>query len=120
MSRDFDHLIYRLVEPDCWAEAMRNGVYKGAEHDLRDGFIHFSTAEQLPGTLDKHYANFDRLALVEVALSDLDDAVKWEKSRGGDLFPHLYADLPMMAVSSLRLIRRSDDGSWTLPSEIFE
>ena len=120
MSRDIPHLIYRLVEPERWAEAMREGVYKGAEQDIRDGFIHFSTAEQLPGTLDKHYSEFERLALVEVALSDLDSDVKWENSRGGNLFPHLYAELPMLAVSSLRLIRRSDDGSWTLPSEIFE
>tara|TARA_R110002096_G_scaffold22306_3_gene71907 strand:+ start:72 stop:434 length:363 start_codon:yes stop_codon:yes gene_type:complete len=120
MSANEKTRIYRLVEPSRWAEAMHAGVFKGEADDVRDGFIHFSTAEQLEGTLDKHYGAYDRLALVEVVAGDVGAELKWEKSRGGDLFPHLYGALAMTAVTSLRLIRRNDDNSWTLPDEIFQ
>jgi len=120
MRSDPPPLVYRLAVPSRWAEAMQAGKFTGEADDVRDGFIHFSTADQLPGTLEKHYSGHDRLALVEVPVSELGDALKWETSRGGDLFPHLYGDLPMLAVATVRLIRRGEDGEWTLPSEIFE
>lgn len=120
MRSDPPRFIYRLVRPDRWAEAMQAGTFTGEADDVRDGFIHFSTAGQLPGTLEKHYSDHDRLALVEVPVAELGETLKWESSRGGDLFPHLYGDLPMLAVATLRLIRRGEDGEWTLPSEIFE
>lgn len=120
MTTTRPEFIYRLAIPARWAEAMQSGAFIGEADDQRDGFIHFSTADQLEGTLDRHYSGHDRLALVEVPAAVLGDALKWEKSRGGEDFPHLYGALKMQDVSSLRLIRRGDDGSWTLPSEIFE
>lgn len=113
-------LIYKLADPRDWGAAMAEGVYRGSAADRADGFIHFSTGPQLPGTLEKHYADAHRLALVEVEAASLGPALKWEAARGGELFPHLYGDLPLTAVATLRLIARDESGAWRLPSEILE
>lgn len=86
--------IFKVVPRDAWQAACDVGVYNGSADDLRDGFIHFSLREQLPGTLAKHYRGQDDLLLVRFDADDLGDALKWEPSRGGALFPHLYAPLP--------------------------
>jgi len=85
--------IYRALSEAEWAAAQAAGVYRGHEHDLRDGFLHFSTAAQLAETLARHYAGRPELVLLEVDPGPLGKALKWEPSRGGDLFPHLYAGL---------------------------
>ncbi len=85
-------------------------AYDGSAHDRRDGFIHFSTAAQLPGTLEKHYAGQSDLLLIAVEEGDLGPALKFELSRGGDLFPHLYGPLPLAAVRWVRPIARTSDG----------
>lgn len=111
-------VIYKLIDPRDWAKAMAAGVFKGSGVDLEDGYIHFSTAEQLAGTLEKWFADFERLALVEVDTYHLGAGLKWEKSRGGDLFPHLYDELPMIAVRTVRLLRKGDEGGWLLPDDL--
>ena len=90
--------IYKICAVALWREAERAGVFRGAGVDARDGFIHFSTAAQVGETAVKHFAGAADLVLVAVDADALDGALKWEVSRGGDLFPHLYGALPLAAV----------------------
>ena len=90
--------IYKICERTAWQEAERAGFYRGSAVDLRDGFIHFSAAEQVAETAAKHFAGQTDLMLVAVNDEALGPPLKWETSRGGALFPHLYAALPMAAV----------------------
>ncbi len=85
---------YKLVDRAEWTAALATGTYAGSAVDQADGYIHMSTAAQLAGTARRHYAGRSDLVLVEVALAPLGEALKWEASRGGDLFPHLFAPLP--------------------------
>ena len=88
-------LIFKIVHAAEWREAEQAGIYRGSEKDRADGFLHFSTTEQLEETLRRHYAGErGELTLVAVESRELGDALKWEPSRGGGLFPHLYAALP--------------------------
>lgn len=86
-------VIYKICSQSEWRTARQSGAYEGSPDDARDGFIHFSTATQLKGTLAKHFAGQADLVLVAVDGAVLSDDLKWEKSRGGDLFPHLYRPL---------------------------
>jgi len=90
--------IYRIVTEPEWEAAKASGAFAGSEDDRRDGFIHFSTAEQLPETARKHYAGRSGLLLLAVDVAALTAPLKWEVSRGGALFPHLYGPLPASAV----------------------
>jgi uncharacterized protein (DUF952 family) len=90
--------IYKICESGLWREAERAGMLRGAPVDLRDGFIHFSTADQVRETAAKHFAGATDLMLVAVDAGAVESALKWEVSRGGDLFPHLYGALPLSAV----------------------
>jgi uncharacterized protein (DUF952 family) len=92
--------IYKLCSRAEWDAAVRAGSYAGSADDLRDGFIHFSTAAQLPATAAKYFAGRSDLIVVEVDAGRLGDALRFEPSRGGDLFPHLYGALPLDAVLS--------------------
>lgn len=85
---------YKLVDRAEWTAALIVGTYAGSAVDRADGYIHMSTADQLAETARRHYAGRTDLVLVEVALGPLGEALKWEASRGGDLFPHLFAPLP--------------------------
>ncbi|MGF1462819.1 MAG: DUF952 domain-containing protein [Maricaulaceae bacterium] len=91
--------IYRIAPRAAWAEAKAIGRYSGAPHDRADGFIHFSYADQVLATAQKHYADQRDLVIVAVRAADLGDALKAEPSRGGALFPHLYAALPTAAAT---------------------
>ena len=91
-------IIYKICRHDEWAVAERERVFRGSPDDLRDGFIHFSTAEQTPGTFEKYFAGETGLVLVAVDTRALGTALKWEPSRGGALFPHLYGALGLDAV----------------------
>ncbi|MEK9969718.1 MAG: DUF952 domain-containing protein [Ferrovibrio sp.] len=91
-------VIYRIVSAADWQAAQAAGVFTGTAHDIRDGFIHFSTAKQAAETAAKHYAGKADLLLLYVRDSDLVSPLKWEKSRNDDLFPHLYGPLPVSAV----------------------
>jgi uncharacterized protein (DUF952 family) len=94
-----EQLIYRLVAEGAWQSALAAGVFHGSEHDVRDGFIHFSTAAQVAETAARHYAGQAGLLLLGVKVGVLGSALRWEPSRGGALFPHLYASLPTSAVT---------------------
>jgi uncharacterized protein (DUF952 family) len=91
-------VLYKICETLVWREAQRAGAFHGAAVDTRDGFIHLSTAVQVRETAAKHFAGAADLLLVAVDADALDGALKWEVSRGGDLFPHLYGALPLAAV----------------------
>jgi uncharacterized protein (DUF952 family) len=91
---------FKILTAEQWAQFQADDVFNGAPVDLADGYIHLSTADQLQGTLDKHFAGQDALVIVEIDLAALGDTIKWEVSRGGALFPHIYGSLPMAAVIS--------------------
>jgi uncharacterized protein (DUF952 family) len=103
-------IIYKISPQDPWAEAEHKGAFTGAPIDLADGFIHFSTAEQLRETARRHFAGQDDLLLVAVATDRLESALKYEPSRGGDLFPHLYGPLPVDAVLWVKPLPLGPDG----------
>lgn len=90
--------VYKICEDALWREAERAGVFRGAGVDARDGFIHFSTAAQVRETAAKHFDGAHGLLLVACDADALAGALKWEVSRGGELFPHLYGALPLAAV----------------------
>jgi len=103
-------IVYKIVTGQQWDEARQAGLFKGAPVDLEDGFIHFSTAEQVLETAAKHFKGQDGLLLVAVEVAALGDALVFEPSRGGKLFPHLYADLPLSAVRSVDAFPLGADG----------
>ncbi|MFI0844267.1 DUF952 domain-containing protein [Mesorhizobium sp. IMUNJ 23232] len=102
--------IYKICPQTLWREAERQGVFTGAPVDIADGFIHFSTAAQAPETARRHFAGQDDLLLVAVDAGKLGDALKFEVSRGGDLFPHLYAPLDLGAVQWVKPLPLGADG----------
>ena len=91
-------LIYKIFRAQEWAALQENGSTTGAPIDVTDGYIHFSTANQAPETAAKHFAGQDGLMLITCSASDLGDDLKWEVSRGGDKFPHLYREIKMSDV----------------------
>ena len=93
---------YKILTAAQWAQFQAEGVFHGAPVDLADGYIHLSTRDQLQGTLDKHFVGQSGLVIAEVDLAQLGETVKWEVSRGGALFPHIYGPLPMAAVLGVR------------------
>lgn len=95
---------FKVLTAAQWARFEADGVFHGAPVDLADGYIHLSARDQLQGTLDKHFAGQAGLVIAEVDLAALGEAIRWEVSRGGALFPHCYAPLPLAAV--LRVERR--------------
>ena len=107
-------LIFKIVPRTEW-EA-ESGDYHGSAHDKADGFLHFSTAVQLPETLRRYYAGQDDLMLVAVDASALAPALKWEFSGSrGENFPHLYAPLTCDAIKWARPLNRKADGTFDLP-----
>lgn len=90
--------IYKISPRELWQAAVQAGVFAGAPVDLGDGFIHFSTAEQVAETAARHFAGQADLVLVAVDAAALGPALRYEASRGGALFPHLYGTLPLSAV----------------------
>ena len=108
--------IYRIVPESVWQRAQAAGSFGGTEHDLRDGFIHFSTAAQVAETAARHYAGQTELLLVRVNVAALGEALRWEPSRGGALFPHLYGALPLSAVTSVAPLPLGPDGVHVLPA----
>jgi uncharacterized protein (DUF952 family) len=110
--------LYKVCTEAAFAEAMSKGRFEGSPDDRRDGFIHLSAADQLRGTLDKHFARQPGLVLLEVDANRLGDDLKWETSRGGALFPHLYATLDFAAVLSVVKLELAENGSHLLPVEV--
>lgn len=92
-------LIYKILTSQQWNDLQSQGETRGAPIDVADGFVHFSTAGQVAETAAKHFADQDDLQVLAVNPESLGDALKWEPSRGGDLFPHLYAPLRLKDVT---------------------
>ena len=86
-------MVFKIVARAQWEEARLIGSYSGSLDDERDGFIHLSAPHQVEGTLKKHFSRQGDLLLVAFESADLGPELRWEKSRGGDIFPHLYASL---------------------------
>ena len=92
-------VLYKIMSKQEWETAQAQGIYEGSEVDRRDGFIHLSAAHQVRATAQKHFSGKTELLLVFVREEGLGQSLKWEVSRGGDLFPHIYGPLPLNAVS---------------------
>ena len=110
--------IYRIADPGALAIAAQTGAYEGEDHDKADGFIHASSLDQLADTLQLYYSDAPKLAVAEIEAAELGEALKWETSRNGDLFPHIYGALPFTAVCAIHLLQRDDEGGWRLPAEL--
>lgn len=92
-------MIYKLLSAEEWAGAQASGRFDGSEVDLRDGYVHLSGPDQVVETAARHFAGRTGLVLLTVDPARLGPALRWETSRGGALFPHLYAPLPVDAVT---------------------
>lgn len=110
-----NQLIYKIINKELWSAADATGVFEGASIDLQDGYIHFSTANQSEETAAKHFAGQKDLLLVAVQTDTLGDALKWEPSRGGALFPHLYGSLNTGDALWVKELFVAEDGSHTFP-----
>jgi len=120
IARDMHDLIFKIAPKAEWREAEAAGVFTGAPVDLADGFIHFSTAAQVGVTAEKHFRGQHDLVLVAVRAAALGADLRWEPSRGGDLFPHLYADLPLEAVAWVEEMPLGPEGAHRLPARVDE
>jgi uncharacterized protein (DUF952 family) len=107
--------IYKICDSVLWREAERAGVFAGAPVDHADGFIHFSTAAQVAETAARHFAGRGDLLLVAVDAAALGPALRYEPSRGGALFPHLYGALPLSAVRWVRPLPLGAGGKHVFP-----
>ena len=106
---------YKVLTAPQMAQFLADGAFAGAPVDLADGYIHLSALPQLAETIDKHFAGQSDLFIATVNLALLGEAVRWEESRGGALFPHVYAALPLSAVVAHGPLQRGADGAVILP-----
>lgn len=107
---------YKVLTPAEWAAWQVGRIFRGSASDIADGFIHLSLADQLPGTLDRHYAGQEGLVLVAVDLATLGDALRWEAARGGALFPHLYGALDPRESVWVKPLPLGPDGQHVFPA----
>jgi uncharacterized protein (DUF952 family) len=107
--------IYKICPASAWREAERQGVYRGSADDARDGFIHFSTAAQVAVTARKHFFGQTGLFLIAVDADALGEALRCERSRNDELFPHLYGELDLGAVTAILDLRLRSDGYHDVP-----
>ena len=107
--------IYKILPKALWSEAIAAGSFRGSPLDLKDGFIHFSTAAQVRETAARHFAGTSDLVLVAIDADLLGTALEWEPSRGGDLFPHLYAPLAVKLASWVKPLPIGADGGHLFP-----
>ncbi|MDE1568759.1 DUF952 domain-containing protein [Aquabacter sediminis] len=110
-----DPVVFKIAPAALWAEAEAAGRFGGAPVDLADGYIHFSTAAQVAETARKHFAGQGDLLLVAVDATALAEGLRWEVSRGGALFPHLYGPLPLSAVLWVKPLPLGADGVHAFP-----
>lgn len=111
-------IVYKICARAAWEEACRTGAFAGSADDERDGFIHLSAPHQLAGTAAKHFRGLADLVLVAFEAERLGPKLVWEPSRGGDLFPHLYADLPTSAALWVRPLTLGPEGVPVLPEDL--
>jgi uncharacterized protein (DUF952 family) len=110
--------VFKVARREEWAQACRRGSYGGSRDDLRDGYIHLSAFPQLAGTLAKHFRGQEDLVLIKLDTRALGAALLWEPSRGGDLFPHLHADLPVAAAREVYTLALDEEGVPAVPKEV--
>lgn len=110
--------IFKIIDADIFAQAKRAGQFAGAEIDLQDGYIHFSTSEQVVETARRHFATRENLMLLAVDVEALGENLKWEASRGGQMFPHLYGTLDMQHVRWAKILLW-DGVTHIFPAETF-
>ncbi len=110
--------IYKICPRALWREAEKAGRFDGAPIDRADGYIHFSTGTQVRETAARHFSGESGLLLITVDAEALGEQLRWEPSRGGALFPHLYGSLPMSAVRHVAPLPMSPDGGHNFPAEI--
>jgi uncharacterized protein (DUF952 family) len=103
-------IIYKIMSVDGWAEALSTGAVPRAPVDVADGYVHLSAEDQVLETARLYFAGRDDLVAAAFDAEDFGAALKWEASRGGALFPHLYGDLPAAKATRVRTLKRSDDG----------
>ncbi|MBF9235081.1 DUF952 domain-containing protein [Microvirga alba] len=108
-------IIYKICPETLWRDAETSGVFAGAPIDIQDGYLHFSTGKQVHETAARHFARQDRLLLIAIDADMLGDALRYEASRGGDLFPHLYGTLSLAAVLWVKPLPLGADGRHTFP-----
>ncbi|MGA1800605.1 DUF952 domain-containing protein [Rhizobium sp. HT1-10] len=108
-------LIYKIVPEMAWEEAKAEGIFHGASIDLADGYIHLSTSAQVKQTAALYFAGQADLLLVAIDSDTLGDGLKYEPSRGGELFPHLYGLLPMTSVLWAKPLPIDKDGTHQFP-----
>lgn len=102
--------VYKILSRSHWEQALTAGEFAGADIDIRDGYIHLSTAEQAPETARLHFRGKADLLVIELESETLGAALRWEPSRGGQLFPHYYGVLPVSAVLRIRPAPLGGDG----------
>jgi uncharacterized protein (DUF952 family) len=110
--------IYKICKSAMLQEARGRGRFEGSADDLRDGFIHLSAGHQVAGTLAKYFAGQRDLVLLAVDPERLGAGLRWEKSRGGELFPHLYGPLDLDHVISIEALMLQEDGTHRLPEGV--
>lgn len=108
-------LVYKIADKDVWDQAKRDGVFEGAAIDISDGFIHFSTAEQVASTAQKHFAGVKNLVLAAIDAKALVGQIVYEEARGGELFPHLYQPLPMDVIVWTKPLVVDENGAHIIP-----
>lgn len=112
-----DRYIFKVLTQDQWTAFQADGLFKGSPVDLSDGFIHMSCAPELKETMDKWYADQDRVFILEVDSQSVASDLKYEVSRGGAEFPHVFADLPLSAVGKVWDVS-ADKGRYELPQDL--
>jgi uncharacterized protein (DUF952 family) len=110
-------LIYKLLTSAEWRAAQAAGVFHGSAVDLRDGFIHFSAGHQVKATAQRHFAGQADLVMLGVEADELNPSLKWEASRGGDLFPHFYGALATSRVKTITPLPLAD-GHHDFPPDV--
>jgi uncharacterized protein (DUF952 family) len=109
------HIIYKICPEALWREAESGDSFTGVPIDIQDGYLHFSTGKQLKETAEKHFAGQANLMLIAIDADRLGPALRYETSRGGDLFPHLYASLALSAVLWVKPLPLGPDGRHVFP-----
>ena len=112
-------LVYKICQNQEWEEANQTGFYLGSKVDIEDGFIHLSTIDQLKVTVSKHFALQKNLILIEFETDKFENEIKWEKSRGGDLFPHFYGKMDVQLAKSTYNLELGSDGFHKFPKNLF-
>ena len=110
--------LYKVIASELWKQAQEAGVFSGAEIDLTDGFIHLSSSEQVEETVAKHFAGQTDLLLLNVDALALGATLRWEPSRGGALFQHVYGDIPLGAVTNVSPLPLDDNGKHIFPADL--